>query len=134
MRMRRRSPPIGWHLTDPLLRIAPTIRREGLATLPIPRADAMEHSVAINPVEELRHRATAGDPASAEAGSAGALEVVDSVAAVVAAEVVEEAAAEAVDAAEAAGDDASWLFVSRPEDPFANRNWLKEPSTKRDWL
>ena len=61
------------------------------------------------------------------------MEVVDSVA-VAAAEVVEEAAAEAVDAVEAAGDDASWLFVSRPEDLFANRNWLKEPSTNRDWL
>jgi hypothetical protein len=132
--MRRRSQPIGWQLTDPQLRIAPTIKREGLATLLIPRADAMEHSVAINPAEELRHRATAGGPASAGAGSAGAVEVVVDSVAVAAAEVVEEAAAEAVvDAAEVA-DDASWLFVSRPEDPFANRNWLKEPSTKRDWL
>ena len=51
----------------------------------------MEHSVGINPVEELKPRATAGDPASEEAAEA--------VAAVAAAAVVA-----VVD------DDASWRF------------------------
>jgi hypothetical protein len=72
----------------------------------------MEHSVAINPAEELKPRATGGDPASAAAGLAGAVE----------AEVVaEEAAVEAVEEAEAgvaaAEDDvASWRF-GPPRDP-----------------
>ena len=68
----------------------------------------MEHSVAINPVEELKPRATAEGPASAEAGSAGAVEVVAGGAA---AEVVEEAVA-AVAVAEVGDDDASWRFGS----------------------
>src|SRR5277367_2801245 len=96
MGMRQHSQPIECHLTDPQLRIAPTIRSEDLATLPIPGADAMEHSVAINPVEELKPRATAEGPASADA-----VEVEAGAAAVA----VEEA--EAV-AAAAVADDASW--------------------------
>jgi len=63
----------------------------------------MEHSVAFNPAEELKPRATGEDPASAEAGWAGAAEVV-----AVAVEVVEEAAV--VGAAAAVADDASWRF------------------------
>ena len=67
----------------------------------------MEHSVAFNPAEELKPRATGEDPASAEAGWAGAAEVVAGAA--VAVEVVEEAAA-VVGAAVAVADDASWRF------------------------
>jgi hypothetical protein len=70
--------------------------------------DATAHSVATNPVEELKPRATAEGPASAEAGSAGAVEVV---AGGVAAEVVEEAVAAAA-VAEVGADDASWRFGS----------------------
>jgi len=110
MGMRHR--PIGWHPTDPQLRIAPTIRSEDLATPLIPRADAMEHSVAINPVEELKPRATGEDPASAAAGSAGAVEVVAGVVAVEEAEAA--AVAAAVDVA-AADDDASRRFGPRGE-------------------
>ncbi len=66
----------------------------------------MEHSVAINPVELPKPRATGGGPARAEADSAVA---VVAAAAEVAAEVVEEAEA-AADVAEAGGDDASWRF------------------------
>ena len=65
----------------------------------------MEHSVAINPVEELKPRATAEGPASAEADSVAAAEEEAAEVAVVA-EVVEEAVAVVV--AEAADDDASW--------------------------
>ena len=104
MGMGQRSHPIGWHPTDPHLRIAPTISSEGLATLPIRGADAMEHSVAINPVEELKPRAIAEGPAS------GVLEVEAGVAAVAVA-VVEEAevavAAAAVDVVAAVDDDVS---------------------------
>src|ERR1700734_3034750 len=64
MGMGRPGQPMGWHLTDPQLQIAATISSEDLATLPIPGADAMEHSVAINPAEELKPRATAEGPAS----------------------------------------------------------------------
>jgi len=107
MGMRHR--PIGWHPTDPQLRIAPTIRSEDLATHLIPGADAMAHSAAINPVEELKPRATGGDPASAAAGSAGAVEAEVVAGAAVAAEVVEEAVVAAAVAA-AVDDDASWRF------------------------
>ena len=96
---RRGGQPMGWHLTDPQLQIAPTIRSEDLATLPIPGADAMEHSAAINPAEELKPRATAEGPAS------GVLEVEARAAAAVA--VVEEAE---VVAAAAVDDDVSWRF------------------------
>jgi hypothetical protein len=102
MGMRQGSQRIGW-LTDPQLRIAPTIRSEDLATLPIPGADAMEHSAAINPAEELKPRATAEGPAS------GGLEV-EAGAAAVAVAVVE--AAEVV-AAVAVDDDVSWRFGRR---------------------
>ena len=64
----------------------------------------MEHSVAINLEDLPKTRATGGGPASAEADSAAAVEVVAA-----AAEVVEEAEA-AADVAEAGGDDASWRF------------------------
>jgi hypothetical protein len=101
MGMRQRSQPIGWPLTDPQPQIAPTIRCEGLAARLIPGADAMEHSVAINPVEELKPRATAGDPASAEAGEVAAVAV----------GVVEEAeVVAAVAVAVVVDDDASWRF------------------------
>jgi hypothetical protein len=64
----------------------------------------MEHSVAINPVEELKPRATAGDPASAEAGAAVAVGVVAEAEVVAAVAVAEVAVAAVVD------DDASWRF------------------------
>jgi hypothetical protein len=68
------------------------------------QADAKVHSVAINPADLLKTRATGEGLAWAEAASAAAEE--EAVAgAVVAAEVAEEGVA---DAAEAAGDDASW--------------------------
>jgi hypothetical protein len=67
----------------------------------------MEHSVAINPVEELKPRATAGDPASAEAGEVVAVAVVEA-AEEVAVGVVEEA--EAVVEAAVVDDDASSRF------------------------
>jgi len=70
----------------------------------IREADAMVHLVAINLEDELKPRATAEGPASAEAGSVGAEEAAAAEVAVVA-EVVE--AAVAVVVAEAA-DDASW--------------------------
>jgi hypothetical protein len=62
----------------------------------------MEHSVGINPVEELKPRATAGDPASAEAAEAVAVGLVEE------AEVVAAVAAAAVVAV--VDDDASWRF------------------------
>lgn len=68
-----------------------------MVTLLIPGADAMEHSVAINPEEELKPRVTAEGPASAEVVAAAAA------AAEVAAEVVE--AAEAAEDVAAAGDE-----------------------------
>jgi len=95
---------MGWHLTDPQLRIAPTISSEDLVAERIREADAMVHLVAINLEDELKPRATAEGPASAEAGSVGAEEAAAAEVAVVA-EVVE--AAVAVVVAEAA-DDASW--------------------------
>jgi hypothetical protein len=104
MGMGRRGQPMGWHLTDLQLRIAPTISSEDLATLPIPGADAMEHSVAINPAEELKPRATAEGPASA-----GVVEVEARAAAAVAA--AAEVAAE--DVAAAVADDVSWRFGPR---------------------
>ena len=70
-------------------------------------ADAMVHLVAINLEDELKPRATAEGPASAEADLEGAVEVVAEAAAVVAEE-VEAAVAVAVAVAEA--DDASWRF------------------------
>ena len=93
---------MGWHLTDPQLRIAPTISSEDLVAERIREADAMVHLVAINLEDELKPRATAEGPASAEAGSEGAEEEEAEVAVV--AEVVE--AAVAVVVGEAA-DDAS---------------------------
>jgi hypothetical protein len=97
---------MGWHLTDPQLRIAPTISSEDLVAERIREADAMVHLVAINLEDELKPRATAEGPASAEAGSVGAEEEEEAAAEVaVVAEVVE--AAVAVVVAEAA-DDASW--------------------------
>ena len=104
MGMGRRGQPMGWHLTDLQLRIAPTISSEDLATLLIPGADAMEHSVAINPAEELKPRATAEGPASA-----GVVEVEARAAAAVAA--AAEVAAE--DVAAAVADDVSWRFGPR---------------------
>lgn len=124
MGMRQRSQLIGWHLTDPRLRIAPTIRCEGLATVLIRRADATAHSVAISPVEELKPRAIVEGPASAEAGPAGAVEVVAGAAAV--AEVVEVAV---VAAAEAVDDDASRRSGPLPR-LLRNRNVLEESRTK----
>ena len=115
MGMRRRSQPIGWP-TDPQRRIAPTISSEDLATLPIPGADAMEHSVAINPAEELKPRATAEGPAS------GVLEV-EARAAAVAVAVV--AAAE--DVVEAVEDDVSWRFGRRGS---FDRKLLKRTANK----
>ena len=91
---------MGWHLTDPQLRIAPTISSEDLVAERIREADAMVHLVAINLEDELKPRATAEGPASAEAGSVGAEEEEAKVAVVV-------EAAVAVVVAEAA-DDASW--------------------------
>ena len=93
----------------------------------------MEHSVAINPVEELKPRATGEGPAWAEADSAAAAEAaaVAGAAVVAAAEVVEEAAVVAEAAAEAVGDDASWRFGPLPR-ILRNRNVLKEPLTNRD--
>jgi hypothetical protein len=64
----------------------------------------MAHLVAINPVDELKPRATAEGPASAEADSVAAAEEEAAEAAVVAA--VVEAAAVVV--AAVADDDASW--------------------------
>ena len=125
MGMRQRSQQIGWHLIDPRLRIAPTIRCEGLAMVLIRRADATGHSVAISPVEELKHRATEEGPASAEEDPAG--EVVAAAAVVV--EAAEEA--EAVDEAEAAGDDVSWRFGPLPR-VLRNRKVLEEQRTNRD--
>ena len=68
----------------------------------IPEADATEHSGAINPVVELKPRATAGNPALvgaalAEVGevvaeAAVVLEAVEEVAAVAVAEVVDDGA------------------------------------------
>src|SRR5277367_4715468 len=123
MGMRRRSQTIGW-LTDPQLRIAPTIRTEDLATLPIPGVDAMEHSAAINPGEELKPRATAGGPASAGAGEVAAAVV----AVVAAAEVV--AAAAAVGVAAAVDDDASWRFGRRGV--LRYRKQLKEIAKQKE--
>jgi hypothetical protein len=92
---------MGWHLTDPQLRIAPTISSEDLVAERIPEADAMVHLVAINLEDELKPRATAEGPASAAEDSVGAAEEEEAEVAVV----VE--AAVAVVVAEAA-DDASW--------------------------
>jgi hypothetical protein len=64
----------------------------------------MEHSVAINPAEELKPRATAEGPASA-----GVVEVEARAAAAVAA--AAEVAAE--DVAAAVADDVSWRFGPR---------------------
>ncbi len=75
-------------------------------------AVATAHSVAINPVDLPKTRATGGGPAWAEADSVAAA-VQDAAEAAVAAEVVEEAEA-AVDVAEAGGDDASWRFGPLP--------------------
>jgi hypothetical protein len=107
---RRRAQPsqrIGWHLIDPRLRIAPTMRRADLVAERIREADAMVHLVAINPVDLRKTRATGAGPALAEA-----VAEVDSVAGevAVAAEVVEEAAVDVAEAA--AGDDASWRLTS----------------------
>jgi hypothetical protein len=94
----------------------------------IREADAMVHLVAINLEDELKPRATAEGPASAEADSAAvAVEVVAEAAVV--AEVVE--AAVAVVAAEAVGDDASWRFGPLPR-ILRDRNVLEEPRTNRD--
>jgi hypothetical protein len=79
------------------------------------QADAKAHSVAINPADLPKTRATGEGLAWAEADLAAAGEagsVARAAVVVVAAEAVEEAVA---DAAEAAGDDASWRFD--PEDP-----------------
>ena len=95
---------MGWHLTDRQLRIVPTISSEDLVAERIREADAMVHLVAINLEDELKPRATAEGPASAEAGWVGAEEEAAAEVAVVA-EVVEVAVAVVV--AEEA-DDASW--------------------------
>ena len=84
----------------------------------------MEHSVAINPVEELKPRATGEDPASAAAGSAGAVE-----AEVVAGAAVAVEAAEAAAVAAAVDDGASWRFGPGV---FANRKLLKETANKKE--
>jgi hypothetical protein len=110
---------MGWHLTDLQLRIAPTISSEDLATLLIPGADAMEHSVAISPVEELKLRATAEGPAS------GVLEVEARAAAAVAVVAAAEVAAE--DVAEAVEDDVSWRFGRRGS---FDRKLLKRTANK----
>ncbi len=123
MRMRQHSQPIGWQPTDPQLRIAPTIRSEDLATDLMLEVDATAHSVAINPVEELKPRATGGDPVSAEAGSAGAVEVVAA-----AAEVVVEAAAAV---AAAVDDDASWRF-GPPRGPSQSEAVKRNREQNRD--
>ena len=87
----------------------------------------MEHSVAFNPAEELKPRATGEDPASAEAGWAGAAEVV---ARAVAVEVVEEeAAAEAAAVDVAVADDASGRF--EPWDPSQSETVKEELRTKQ---
>jgi len=70
----------------------------------IREADAVVHLVAINLEDELKPRATAEGPASAEADSVAA-------AAAEAAEVAEVVEAVAVVVAEEADDDASWRFV-----------------------
>ena len=75
----------------------------------------MAHLVAINLEDELKPRATAEGPASAEADSVAAAE---EEAAEVA--VVVEAAAVAVVVAEEADDDASWPFG--PQGPFVIRS------------
>jgi len=67
----------------------------------IRKADAMVHLVAINLEDELRPRATGGDPASAVAVVAEV--VAEAAAVVVAVEAVVEA--EAVDVAAAVADD-----------------------------
>ena len=78
----------------------------------------MEHLVAISPVEELKPRATAEGPASAEVGRTRWRWWPGRPAAV---EVVEEAAA--VDVAAAVDDDVSWRF-GRPG-VLRNRKLLK---------
>jgi hypothetical protein len=88
---------MGWHLTDRQLRIVPTISSEDLVAERIREADAMVHLVAINLEDELKPRATAEGPASAEAGSVGAEEEAAAevaVAVVVAEEAVVVAAAD----------------------------------------
>jgi hypothetical protein len=78
-------------------------------------ADARALSVAINPADLLKTRATGEGRAWAEADLAAAGEAAGSVAgaaAAVVAEVVEEAVAVA---AAVAGDDASWRFGPRPK-------------------
>ena len=85
----------------------------------IREADAMVHLVAINLEDELKPRATAEGPASAEADSVAAAEEEVAEAAVV----VEAAAAVAVVVAEEADDDASWPFG--PQGPFVIRKLLK---------
>jgi hypothetical protein len=124
MGMRHR--PIGWHPTDPQLRIAPTIRSEDLATPLIPRVHAMEHSVVINPVVELKPRATGGDQASAAAGLAGAVEA-EVVAAAAAVEVVEAA----VGVAAAVDDVASWRF-GPPRGPSQSEAVKRNREKNRD--
>lgn len=90
----------------------------------------MEHSVAINPVEELKPRATVANPASAEAGSAAAVEA-EVAAGAAAVEVVEEAEA-AVDVVAAAVDDvASWRFGPPPR-VLRNRKLLKGTANKTE--
>ncbi len=124
MRMRQHSQPIGWQPTVPQLRIAPTIRSEDLATDLMLEVDATAHSVVINPVEELKPRATGGDRVSAEAGSAGAVEVVAAAAEVV---VEEEAAAVAA----AVDDDASWRF-GPPRGPSQSEAVKRNREQNRD--
>ena len=77
----------------------------------------MEHSVAINPVDELKPRATAEGPALA-----GAAEVAAAAVAVVEEAAVVEVAA--VDVAAAVDADVSWRF-GPPEGSFAIGNCLK---------
>jgi hypothetical protein len=72
----------------------------------IREADAMVHLVAINLEDELKPRATAEGPASAEADSVAEEEEAAAAEVAVVAEVVE--AAVAVVVAEVADDDASW--------------------------
>jgi len=85
----------------------------------------MEHSAAINPVEELKPRATAGGPASAGAAEVAAV----AVAVVAAAEV--GAAAAAVGVAAAVDDDASWRF-GPPRGPSLSEAVKRNCETKRD--
>jgi len=105
-RRAQRSRPIGWHPTDRQLRIAPTISSEDLVAERIREADAMVHLVAIKLEDELKPRATAEGPASAEADSVAAAE--EEAAEAAAVEVVE--AAVAVVEVEAVDVDASWRF------------------------